>query len=73
MKKLMLNTYAWVALAFYVVALIDLGRDGGIWIVWFALGMVFTVIAYRKPKPSGQADAHVDGSNDSNDDREETP
>ncbi|MBB2958142.1 hypothetical protein [Pseudoclavibacter helvolus] len=49
MKKLMLNTYMWVAVAFYVVALIDLGNDGSIWIVWFALGLVFTIIAYRRP------------------------
>ncbi|WP_160071409.1 hypothetical protein [Pseudoclavibacter sp. 8L] len=51
MRKLMLNTYLWVAVAFYVVALADLANDGSIWIVWFALGMVFTIIAFRRPKP----------------------
>ncbi|PPF42724.1 hypothetical protein C5B85_15765 [Pseudoclavibacter sp. AY1F1] len=64
MKKLMLNTYVWVAIAFYIVALIDLGNDGSIWIVWFALGLVFTVIAYRGPKPKTRADAYDDSPND---------
>ena len=64
MRKLLLNTYAWVALAFFIVALIDLGNDGSIWIVWFALGVVFAIIAYRKPNPSTRTDPHSDGPNE---------
>lgn len=71
MKKLMLNTYMWVAVAFYVVALADVANDGSVWIVWFALGLVFTIIAYRRPKqdPTGDSTASSrDGI-----DEEETP
>ncbi|MGO2751046.1 MAG: hypothetical protein ACTIA6_13425 [Pseudoclavibacter sp.] len=57
MKKLMLNTYMWVAVAFYVVALIDLGNGGSVWIVWFILGIVFTIIAYRKPPGAARSAA----------------
>ncbi|WP_424467979.1 hypothetical protein [Pseudoclavibacter helvolus] len=50
MEKLLLNTYMWVAIAFFVVALMDFGNDGSVWIVWFILGLVFAIIAYRRPR-----------------------